>query len=85
MPWLNPISREGRGRKIGQIERDHHSGAGRKRGGKHMAVVRIREPSYDYAYLDVPVSPGSRRCDGYRIELDGYADVVVLLNEPQAG
>ncbi len=42
------------------------------------------EPSYDYKYLDVPVLPGSRRCYAYLIKLDGYSDVVVIIDEPRA-
>jgi hypothetical protein len=38
------------------------------------------EPSAVYGYLDIPVTPGMKRCDVYLVESESLHDEVVIIN-----
>ena len=43
-----------------------------------QVVVDGIEPSYDHGYIDIPVSPGLKRCDVYEFDNDAFKDEVVI-------
>ena len=43
------------------------------------------EPSYDYSIIDLPITPGRKRCDVYLMEHDSLTDEVVVILNVQIG
>ncbi|BDI33489.1 hypothetical protein CCAX7_55400 [Capsulimonas corticalis] len=41
-------------------------------------------PTYNYEYLDIPITPGRKRCDVYVVKSESLEDEVVVIQEDEA-